>query len=86
DLAIFHNAVVFWVVFACIMVVVPLFFIRWPREGNIITCGVVGAYTVVLAASTYTYTSLSYITLDVLKRFLNDNFSRAFISVPLQDI
>ncbi|XP_050962890.1 transmembrane 7 superfamily member 3 [Labeo rohita] len=86
DLAIFHNDVVFWVVFACIMVVVPLFFIRWPREGNIITCGVVGAYTVVLAVNAYTYTSLSYITLDVLKRFLNDNFSRAFISVPLQDV
>ncbi|XP_043086634.1 transmembrane 7 superfamily member 3 [Puntigrus tetrazona] len=86
DLPIFHNDVVFWVVFACIMVFVPLFFIRWPREGNIITCGVVGAYTVVLAVNAYTYTSLSYITLDVLKRLLNHNFSRAFISVPLQDI
>ncbi|XP_056101345.1 transmembrane 7 superfamily member 3 [Rhinichthys klamathensis goyatoka] len=86
DLPIFHNDAVFWVVFACIMVVVPLFFIRWPREGNIVTCGVVGAYAVVLSVNAYTYTSLSYITLDVLKRFLNNNFSRAFISVPLQDI
>lgn len=86
DLPAFHSDVVFWVVFVCIMVVVPLFFIRWPREGNIMTCGVVGAYTVVLAVNAYTYTSLSYITLDVLKRFLNHNFSRAFISVPLQDI
>ncbi|KAK7129605.1 hypothetical protein R3I93_019297 [Phoxinus phoxinus] len=86
DIPIFHNDVVFWVVFACIMVVVPLFFIRWPREGNIVTCGVVGAYAVVLSVNAYTYTSLSYITLDVLKRLLNNNFSRAFISVPLQDI
>uniref|UniRef100_A0A673KTS5 Transmembrane 7 superfamily member 3-like n=1 Tax=Sinocyclocheilus rhinocerous TaxID=307959 RepID=A0A673KTS5_9TELE len=86
DLPVFHNDVVFWVVFVCIMVFVPLFFIRWPREGNIITCGVVGAYTVVLAVNAYTYTSLSFITLDVLKRLLNHNFSRAFISVPLQDI
>ncbi|XP_051546539.1 transmembrane 7 superfamily member 3-like isoform X2 [Myxocyprinus asiaticus] len=112
DLPVFHNDVVFWVVFTCIMVVVPLFFIRWPREvrytsykihsalqihtdvcayvcvfqGNITTCGVVGAYVVVLTVNAYTYTSLSYITLDVLKRFLNHNFSRAFISVPLQDI
>lgn len=39
---------------------------------------------VVLAVNAYVYTSLSYITLDVLKRFLNENFSRAFISVPLQ--
>lgn len=86
DLSIFHNDVVFWVVFVCIMVIVPLFFIRWPREGNIITCGVVGAHALVLTVNAYTYTSLSYITLDVLKRFLNHNFSRAFISVPLQDI
>ncbi|XP_056604476.1 transmembrane 7 superfamily member 3 [Triplophysa dalaica] len=86
DLSIFHNDVVFWVVFVCIMVIIPPFFIRWPREGNIITCGVVGAYAVVLAVNAYTYTSLSYITLDVLKRFLNHDFSRAFISVPLQDI
>ncbi|XP_052411152.1 transmembrane 7 superfamily member 3 isoform X1 [Carassius gibelio] len=86
DFPIFHDDVVFWVVFACIMMFVPLFFIRWPREGNIIACGLVGAYTVVLAVNAYTYTSLSYITLDVLKRLLNHNFSRAFISVPLQDI
>ncbi|KAI7792062.1 transmembrane 7 superfamily member 3 [Triplophysa rosa] len=86
DLSIFHNDVVFWVVFVCIMVIILPFFIRWPREGNIITCGVVGAYTVVLAVNAYTYTSLSYITLDVLKRFLNHDFSRAFISVPMQGI
>lgn len=41
---------------------------------------------VVLAVNAYTYTSLSYITLDILKRFLNDDFSRAFISVPMQMI
>ncbi|KAI5614902.1 transmembrane 7 superfamily member 3 [Silurus asotus] len=86
DVSVFHNDVVFWVTFSCITLVVPLFFIRWPREGNILTCGVVGAYMVVLAVNSYTYTSLSYITLDVLKRFLNDDFSRAFISVPLQNI
>ncbi|XP_036432546.1 transmembrane 7 superfamily member 3 [Colossoma macropomum] len=86
DLAVFRNDVVFWVTFSCIVLIVPLFFIRWPREGNITTCGVVGAYTVVLAVNAYTYTSLSYITLDILKRFLNNNFSRAFISVPLQNI
>ncbi|XP_072528564.1 transmembrane 7 superfamily member 3 [Salminus brasiliensis] len=86
DLAVFRNDVAFWVTFCCIVLILPLIFIRWPREGNIATCGVVGAYMVVLAVNAYTYTSLSYITLDVLKRFLNNNFSRAFISVPLQNI
>lgn len=86
DLEVFRSDVVFWVTFGCLMAIVPILFVRWPREGNIITCGVAGAYTVVLAVNAYIYTSLSYITLDILKRFLNNNFSRAFISVPFQDI
>lgn len=87
DLEIFRRSdAVFWVTFCCIMIVVPLFFIRWPREGNIITCGIVGAYAVVLAVNAYIYTSLSYITMNILKRFLNNNFSSAFTDVPFQGI
>ncbi|KAF5901635.1 transmembrane 7 superfamily member 3-like [Clarias magur] len=86
DLSVFHDDAVFWVMFICIVLVVPPFFIRWPKVGNIVTCGVVGGYMVVLAVNAYTYTSLSYITLDVLKRLLNDDFSRVFITVPLQMI
>ncbi|XP_038594304.1 transmembrane 7 superfamily member 3 isoform X2 [Micropterus salmoides] len=87
DLSVFRRSdVVFWVTFCCIMLIVPLFFVRWPREGNIITCGVVGAYAVVLAVNAYIYTSLSYITLNILKRFLNNNFSAVFTDVPFQTI
>lgn len=46
----------------------------------------IGAYAVVLAVNAYVYTSLSYITLNILKRFLNNNFSAAFTDVPLQTI
>ncbi|KAL0962965.1 hypothetical protein UPYG_G00347770 [Umbra pygmaea] len=86
DLGVFRLDVVFWVTFSCIVLVVPIIFLRWPREGNILTCGVVGAYIVVLAVNAYIYTSLSYITLNILKRFLNDNFSKALTDVPFQDI
>ncbi|XP_008282341.1 transmembrane 7 superfamily member 3 [Stegastes partitus] len=87
DLDIFRRSdLVFWVTFCCFMIIVPLFFVRWPREGNIITCGVVGAYAVVLAVNAYIYTSLSYITLNILKRLLNNNFSAAFTDVPFQTI
>ncbi|XP_056133671.1 transmembrane 7 superfamily member 3 [Lampris incognitus] len=87
DLDVFRSSdAVFWVTFCCIMLVVPLFFIRWPREGNITTCGVAGAYAVVLAVNAYIHTSLSYITLNILKRFLNSDFNTAFTDVPLQDI
>uniref|UniRef100_A0A671W2C4 Transmembrane 7 superfamily member 3 n=1 Tax=Sparus aurata TaxID=8175 RepID=A0A671W2C4_SPAAU len=81
-----RSDVVFWATFCCIMIIVPLFFLRWPREGNIITCGVVGGYAVVLAVNAYIYTSLSYITLNILKRFLNNNFSSVFTDVPFQTI
>lgn len=61
-----------------------MFLIR--HQGNIITCGVVGAYAVILAVNAYIYTSLSYITLNILKRFLNNNFSAVFTDVPFQTI
>ncbi|XP_056280957.1 transmembrane 7 superfamily member 3 isoform X2 [Pseudoliparis swirei] len=81
-----RSDAVFWVTFCCIMVVVPLFFVRWPREGNIVTCGTVGAYAVILAINAYIYTSLSFITLNILKRFLNNNFSAVFTDMPFQAI
>uniref|UniRef100_A0A8C9W7N4 Transmembrane 7 superfamily member 3 n=1 Tax=Scleropages formosus TaxID=113540 RepID=A0A8C9W7N4_SCLFO len=86
ELLIFRSGAVFWVTFGGIVLLVPLVFVRWPREGNIMTCGAVGAYAVVLAVNSYAYTSLSYITLDILKRFLNNNYSRTFTSMPFQDI
>ncbi|TRY68102.1 hypothetical protein DNTS_034733 [Danionella cerebrum] len=73
-------------VLSCVLVVGLILGFLVSSIGNILSCGVVGGYAVILAVNAYTYTSLSYITLDVLKRFLNHNFSRAFISVPLQDI
>lgn len=56
------------------------------QQGNIVTCGVLGAYGAVLAVNAYVHTSLSYITLNVLKRLLNDDFSAAFTDVPFQAI
>lgn len=51
---------------------------------NILACGVVGSYSVVLAVDSYVSTSLSYITLNVLRRALNTGFRGAFIRVPFQ--
>lgn len=55
-------------------------------QGNICTCGVVGGYAAVLAVNAYVYTSLSFITLNILKRLLNSRFSAAFTDVPFQTI
>ncbi|MGH0116498.1 UNVERIFIED_CONTAM: hypothetical protein FKN15_009631 [Acipenser sinensis] len=86
DFEIFRSDVVFWLTFTSIALVVPLICVRFPREGNITACGVVGGYTVILAVDTFTYTSLTYITLAILKRALNNNFSKAFTNIPFQDI
>uniref|UniRef100_A0A3P8WNT7 Transmembrane 7 superfamily member 3 n=1 Tax=Cynoglossus semilaevis TaxID=244447 RepID=A0A3P8WNT7_CYNSE len=83
---VLFTPLVYWVTFCCIMLTVPLVLVRWPREGNISTCGVVGGYAVILAVNAYMYTSLSFITLNVLKRLLNNNYSSVFTDVPFQTI
>ncbi|XP_038621246.1 transmembrane 7 superfamily member 3 [Tachyglossus aculeatus] len=84
DLKIFRDDSVFWVTFSCIVLVVPILFIGCLRILNILACGITGSYSVILAINSYFYTSLSYITLNVLKRALNADFSRAYTDVPFQ--
>lgn len=83
-LNVFHDDEVFWVTFSCITLLVPIIFMGCLRILNILACGVVGAYSLVLAVSSYMFTSLSYITLDVLRRALNVDFRGVFIRVPFQ--
>ncbi|XP_018894315.3 transmembrane 7 superfamily member 3 isoform X3 [Gorilla gorilla gorilla] len=84
NLKIFHDDGVFWVTFSCIAILIPVVFMGCLRILNILTCGVIGSYSVVLAIDSYWSTSLSYITLNVLKRALNKDFRRAFTNVPFQ--
>ncbi|XP_023664617.2 transmembrane 7 superfamily member 3 isoform X1 [Paramormyrops kingsleyae] len=86
SLSVFQSDAVFWVTFGAIVLAVPLVFLRWPREGSIVCCGVVGSYSVLLAVSTYISTSLSYLTLDVLKRLVDGSFSRTSATVAFQSI
>ncbi|XP_053320398.1 transmembrane 7 superfamily member 3 [Spea bombifrons] len=80
---VFRDSRVFWMTFSAItagsVLLLPL-----PKILNILSCALVGSYTVVLAIDSYLYTSLSYITLNVLKRALNTEFSAAYTSVPFQ--
>ncbi|ETE64894.1 Transmembrane 7 superfamily member 3, partial [Ophiophagus hannah] len=84
DYRIFQDNTVFWVTFCCVALVIPVIFVCCPRVLNILTCGVVGSYTVVLATACYIYTSLSYIGIDLLRRILNEDFKRTYTSVPFQ--
>ncbi|XP_074124880.1 transmembrane 7 superfamily member 3 isoform X1 [Sminthopsis crassicaudata] len=84
ELKIFHDDAVFWVAFSCMAISIPIVFIGCLRILNILACGITGSYSVVLAIDSYFYTSLSYITLNVLKRAVNTNFNRAYTNVPFQ--
>ncbi|XP_015284925.1 PREDICTED: transmembrane 7 superfamily member 3 [Gekko japonicus] len=84
DYKVFQDDAVFWVTFCCLALMVPVVFVGWPRVLNILACGIIGSYTVVLAAACYLYTSLSYIGINLLRRILNYDFKRAYSSVPFQ--
>ncbi|NXY87415.1 TM7S3 protein, partial [Alcedo cyanopectus] len=84
DYRVFRDDVVFWVTFSSVALMIPVVFVGCPRILNILASGVVGSYAVILAVACYVYTSLAYITLDLLRRILNDYFSRAYTSVPFQ--
>ncbi|XP_057557896.1 transmembrane 7 superfamily member 3 isoform X2 [Hippopotamus amphibius kiboko] len=84
NLKIFRDDAVFWVTFSCIAVLIPVVFMGCLRILSILSCGFIGSYSVVLAVDSYLYTSLSYVTLNVLKRALHVDFRRAFMNVPFQ--
>ncbi|NWI17734.1 TM7S3 protein, partial [Crypturellus soui] len=84
DYKVFRDDVVFWVTFSCVALMIPVLFFGCPRILNILACGVVGSYSVVLAVACYVFTSLAYVTLELLRRILNDSFRRAYTHVPFQ--
>ncbi|NXA50746.1 TM7S3 protein, partial [Nothocercus julius] len=84
DYKVFRDDVVFWVTFSCVALMIPVLFFGCPRILNILACGIVGSYSVVLAVACYVFTSLAYVTLELLRRILNDSFRRAYTHVPFQ--
>ncbi|CAH7432845.1 transmembrane 7 superfamily member 3 [Phodopus roborovskii] len=84
NLHLFRDDGVFWVTFCCVALLIPVIFMGCLRILNILACGVVGSYSIVLAVDSYTFTSLSYITVNILRRALNTDFRGAFIGVPFQ--
>ncbi|XP_067856118.1 transmembrane 7 superfamily member 3 isoform X1 [Heptranchias perlo] len=84
NVKVFHDDVVFWVSFTSVALLVPLVFFSCPRALSITTCGFVGSYAVILAVHNFVYTSLAYVTLNILKRALNANFNSAYTNVPFQ--
>ncbi|KAL1775905.1 transmembrane 7 superfamily member 3 [Sigmodon hispidus] len=84
NLNVFRDDGVFWVTFSCIALFIPVIFMGCLRILNILACAVMGSYSVVLAVDSYVFTSLSYITLNILRRALNTGFRGAFLREPFQ--
>ncbi|XP_041071989.1 transmembrane 7 superfamily member 3 isoform X2 [Carcharodon carcharias] len=80
----FDNDAVFWVSFTSVILLVYLIFFSCPRPLNITTCGFVGSYAVILAVHNFVYTSLAYITLNIVKRAVNDHFNTLYTNVLFQ--
>ncbi|GCB64757.1 transmembrane 7 superfamily member 3-like isoform X1 [Scyliorhinus torazame] len=84
NFTIFRNDINFWIIFCCVMLVVPTVLILRPRALNIITCALVGSYAVIVAIGVYVYTSLTYIVLNVIKRTIHPDFAKVESDAPFQ--
>lgn len=81
NLKIFYDDGVFWVIFFCIVIFILVVFMGCLRILNILICGVIGFYLVVLVVGSYLFISFFYIILNVFKRVFNKDFYRIFINV-----
>uniref|UniRef100_UPI00398EB7E9 transmembrane 7 superfamily member 3-like isoform X2 n=1 Tax=Pristiophorus japonicus TaxID=55135 RepID=UPI00398EB7E9 len=84
NFTLFRNDFNFWIVFACVTLVVPTVLIPFARTLNIITCALVGSYAVITAVGVYVYTSLTYIILNVIKRAVHPDFAKVYSDAPFQ--
>ncbi|XP_067902596.1 transmembrane 7 superfamily member 3-like [Heterodontus francisci] len=85
NITILRNDVNFWIIFACVTLIVPTVLILLPRALNIITCALVGSYAVIIAVGVYIYTSLTYIILNVIKRAIHSDFAKVESDAPFQN-
>ncbi|XP_078405654.1 transmembrane 7 superfamily member 3-like [Cetorhinus maximus] len=84
NFTLFRNDINFWLIFLCVMLVVPTVLILFPKTLNIITCALVGSYAAIIAVGVYVYTSLTYIILNVIKRAIHSDFAKVESDAPFQ--
>ncbi|XP_048402051.1 transmembrane 7 superfamily member 3-like isoform X2 [Stegostoma tigrinum] len=84
NFTVFRNDINFWIIFACVMLLVPMVLILLPRTLNIITCALVGSYAVIITVGVYVYTSLTFIILNIIKRAIYPEFAKVESDAPFQ--
>ncbi|XP_015115945.1 transmembrane 7 superfamily member 3 isoform X3 [Diachasma alloeum] len=83
-IALFENDANFWVVYAAIMIMVPLLLCMFPLSSNIVCCAFVGAYTIVLSIDYWLGSNLKYIVINTVRRMVVRGFNVATIQPPYQ--
>jgi uncharacterized protein YebE (UPF0316 family) len=84
DVQILRNNVNFWLLFSCIAVSVSLLFLSLVQKANIISCAVLGAYSVIIPVDHYIGSNLKYIVVNVIRRATVKDFSLAIVDPPFQ--
>ncbi|XP_069761120.1 transmembrane 7 superfamily member 3-like isoform X2 [Narcine bancroftii] len=84
NFSLFQNNVNFWMIYVFVTLVVPTVLLPFAKALNIFTCALVGSYSVIVAVGVYSYTSLTYIILNVIKRAIHPDFAKVYSIPPFQ--
>lgn len=84
DVSVLRKDINFWVVFASITVLVSLLFLSLVQKANIISCAVLGAYSVIIPIDHYIGSNLKYIIVNIIRRATVKDFRMAIIDPPFQ--
>ena len=76
----------YWLTFTCMTLAPTVLFIAFTQKASIISCVVVGTFTLALAIDNYTGSNLKFIIGNVLHRATVPGFGQAYSCPPLQKI
>lgn len=84
DVDVLRTDFNFWMVFSCIVLLVPVIFLSLIEKANIVSCAVLGAYAVIIPIDHYIGSNLKYIIVNVIRRATVQDFRLAVIDPPFQ--
>ncbi|EFN73616.1 Transmembrane 7 superfamily member 3 [Camponotus floridanus] len=82
---ILENNLLFWLMFASLMVTIAILLSQMPYIAKILTRVVFGSYFMIIAIDYYTGSNLKYIILTFIRRITISEFRLAFVYPPYQD-
>ncbi|PSN33848.1 hypothetical protein C0J52_24247 [Blattella germanica] len=84
DLELLRHDLNYWLIYGCIILLVPILFSSIIHKANMISCAVLGAYAVIIPMDHYIGSNLKYIIVNVIRRATVKDFRLAIIDPPFQ--